>query len=79
VQFLVDTAIDLGIITNTKGHTWEYEGNTAKGKAAIPAMVQGHSLTEGLREQVFASRRGDTRLDKKTGDAPKRRLRKSEG
>ena len=78
VQFLVDTAIDLGVIINTKGHTWEYEGHSAKGKAAIPAMVRGNDLTETLREQVFASRRGDTRPAKKTGDAPKRRLRKSE-
>ena len=63
VQFLVDTAIDRGVITNTKGHTWEFEGHTAKGKGAIPAMIREHDLAETLQQAIFDSRRGATRVD----------------
>jgi len=79
VQFLVDTGIDQGLITNPKGHTWEYEGATCRGKAAIPQMIRSEDLRATLQDAVFASRHGDTQADSKKAAPPKRKSPKSEG
>lgn len=77
VQFLVDTGIDQGIITNTKGHQWEYEGHQCRGKAAIPQMVRDHHLESTLLDAI--SHRGATPADKSKADTPKPESPKSEG
>lgn len=48
LQFLIDTAIDLGIIVNSKGHQWDYEGHQCRGKMAIKQMI----LETGLRDTL---------------------------
>lgn len=58
LQFLIDIAIDKGIITNPKGQTWQldiedWEGVTCRGRSAIPEMVRKSNMEEVLKERVL--------------------------
>lgn len=78
LQFLVDTGIDKGIITNPKGHSWEYKGIQCRGKAAIPEMMIKNGLQEALASEVLETRLGVTQADSKTAETRKQRSPKKE-